>query len=105
MKRCAQLDDVVTSQAVEECLVFLQKNKERYQLQADGEYVDLDAQEVELGNFQEELRTNVGEAEAKKKVTKHPGINGEFQSDLMGALMNKIKQHSTAPAETPNAPE
>merc|ERR1711965_1163676 len=96
------MDDAVDSRAVEECLVFLQKNKERYQLQADGQYVDQDEEEEELQNFAEDLRTKIKskeEEEEEKVKCKYPGINGPSQQDTMRILMNKIKQHSKQPAE------
>ncbi|KAH8052312.1 3',5'-cyclic-nucleotide phosphodiesterase [Aureococcus anophagefferens] len=104
MKRCAMMDEQVDAQAVEECLVFLQKNKERYQLQADGQYVDQDEEE-ELQNFAVDLRTKIKskeEEEEEKTKSKYPGINGLQQQDTIRILMNKIKQHSKHPgAEIP----
>ena len=57
MKRCATLNEMVDSSAVEECLVILQKNKDRYQLLADGHFVDVDEEEEELKNMLEDLKT------------------------------------------------
>jgi|TARA_B100000475_G_scaffold21931_1_gene15226 hypothetical protein len=108
MKRCAMMDEQVDAQAVEECLVFLQKNKERYQLQADGQYVDQDEEEEELQNFAVDLRTKIKskeEEEEEKTKSKYPGINGLQQQDTIRILMNKIKQHSKHPPEPKFQPE
>ncbi|KAH8086085.1 hypothetical protein JL720_7285 [Aureococcus anophagefferens] len=108
MKRCAMMDEQVDAQAVEECLVFLQKNKERYQLQADGQYVDQDEEEDELQNFAVDLRTKIKskeEEEEEKTKSKYPGINGLQQQDTIRILMNKIKQHSKHPPEPKFQPD
>ena len=51
MKRCALCDEQIDARAVEECLVFLHRNKERYQKQANGEFLDADEEDAELLSF------------------------------------------------------
>ena len=99
MTRCAQLDAQIDSTAVEECLVFLHKNKERYQLLAKGEFVDLDEMEEELFYtfHQPEVRTTV--SPSKLLLKQLPGVNGAFQSDERKRLYHRIKM-SKVPAET-----
>ncbi|KAJ8603281.1 hypothetical protein CTAYLR_006940 [Chrysophaeum taylorii] len=89
MKRCAQLDDQIDARAVEECLVFLHKNKERYQKQADGDFVDQDEEDIELQNFPEDLREGLDSSGAASKL---PGINGAHQTDEARRLNAKVKR-------------
>jgi len=101
MRRCAVLDAEVDCRAVEECLVFLRKNKEKYERQVKGEAVDPDEAEAELTIFTEaSLRT----AMEQRRSTLLPGVNGAYQQDARARLLDKIKQHSSAPAEVPAAP-
>ena len=101
MRRCAVLDAEVDCRAVEECLVFLRKNKEKYERQVKGEAVDPAEAEAELTIFSEaSLRT----AMEQRRSTLLPGVNGAYQQDARARLLDKIKQHSSAPAEVPAAP-
>merc|ERR1712196_732293 len=82
MRRCAVLDAEVDCRAVEECLVFLRKNKEKYERQVKGEAVDPDEAEAELTIFSEaSLRT----AMEQRRSTLLPGVNGAYQQDARAA--------------------
>ena len=82
-------------------MVFLRKNKEKYERQVKGEAVDPDEAEAELTIFTEaSLRT----AMEQRRSTLLPGVNGAYQQDARARLLDKIKQHSSAPAEVPAAP-
>lgn len=99
MQRCAVLDEEVDARAVEECLVFLRKNKARYERQVKGEEVP-DEVEAELDAFSEaSLRAGVGVGVLKRL----PGVNGAYQQDQQARLLDKIKQHARQPAEVPGA--
>lgn len=104
MKRCALCDDQIDARAVEECLVFLHKNKERYQKQANGDFVHQDAEDFELENFScVDLREGLDkEDDVAKRL---PGINAAHQSDIARRLNAKLKR-SKIPfekRETPSA--
>ncbi|KAJ1453020.1 putative 3'5'-cyclic nucleotide phosphodiesterase [Pelagophyceae sp. CCMP2097] len=93
MKRCASMDGSIDSRAVEECLVFLHKNKARYQLLADGEHVDRDEDEEELLTFAEDLRGSV-DVNARPAL---PGVNGEQQRDTRKQFLRAIKMAKHPP--------
>jgi hypothetical protein len=40
----------------------------------------------------------------QRRSTLLPGVNGAYQQDARARLLDKIKQHSSAPAEVPAAP-
>ncbi|KAH8076718.1 3',5'-cyclic-nucleotide phosphodiesterase [Aureococcus anophagefferens] len=74
MKRCSSMEAEIDSSAVEECLVFLNKNKARYQKQMNGEYVAPDEIEDELQGFAEDLRHSIGEGQRSEAAL--PGCVG-----------------------------
>lgn len=91
MKRCAQLDDQIDARVVEECLEFLRKNKQRYQKQADGEFVDQNEEDFELDNFPVDLREGLAKP-SSNDANNLPGINGAHQSDEARRLHFKAKR-------------
>ena len=80
MKRCSSLNVEIDSSAVEECLVFLNKNEARYSKQANGQYVAPDEIEDELLTFSaEDLRHSVSVSDSRHKGEHDvplPGIVG-----------------------------
>eukprot|EP00634_Sargassococcus_sp_CCMP2135_P006876 CAMPEP_0198649228 /NCGR_PEP_ID=MMETSP1467-20131203/4095_1 /TAXON_ID=1462469 /ORGANISM="unid. sp., Strain CCMP2135" /LENGTH=373 /DNA_ID=CAMNT_0044384995 /DNA_START=340 /DNA_END=1461 /DNA_ORIENTATION=- len=91
MKRCALCDEQIDARAVEECLVFLHKNKERYQKQADGELLDADEEDAELLSFSADLRSCL---ENRNVTSKLPGVNGALQSDAANRFLRKMQTTS-----------
>ena len=77
MKRCSSMEAEIDSSAVEECLVFLNKNKARYQKQMNGEYVAPDEIEDELQGFAEDLRHSIGEGQRSEAAL--PGCVGRVR--------------------------
>ncbi|KAH8047949.1 3',5'-cyclic-nucleotide phosphodiesterase [Aureococcus anophagefferens] len=92
MKRCAMMDEQVDAQAVEECLVFLQKNKERYQLQADGQYVDQDEEEEEP----ELRRSAAGRWSGTIDYLKFVACSDLFSEEMEGARPRRRRRAATA---------
>ena len=95
MKCCSAKNIEIDSSAVEECLVFVNKNKTRYQKQANGEYVAPDEIEDELLTFaNEDLRHSIGEGRPAEELL--PGCVGRVKVPTMLERCAKLLQGTGA---------